>query len=430
MTAGTHHNRRRSTAVALGLAGTLALAACASPGGQNQHDPVVERPASDASAASNLARSLNDAGFRIFHTSLADGENTAVSPLSIGLAFGMLDAGATGSVADALDHFFAYPASGDARLRAFNSLDLLASSDPSTLPKPGKGEPDHAIVTVANRIFTDANFAPADAYRADLSRYFGAGVQTEPLATDGEKSAKDINAWVDKRTNGLIPTLVDAGFFNSDSRLTLVNTLYMKAKWQSPFDANATFDEPFTLTDGSAVDVPMMHSGRSSGEVAEGDNYVAVSLPYAYDELEMTVIVPDDGAFASVQEGLDQQWLDGLDASATPREYDLALPKFTTTTSVDLAAAMEAAGAKGLFGVVGLDGIGPELYVSGAVHATKVIVDEAGTEAAAATAIGLAGSAAPTDPPLSIRADHPFLYVIRDTDTGAVLFVGRELDPR
>ena len=80
--------------------------------------------------------------------------------------------------------------------------------------------------------------------------------------------------------------------------------------------------------------------------------------------------------------------------------------------------------------VVGLDGIGPQLYVSGAVHATKVIVDEDGTEAAAATAIGVAGSAAPADPPLSIRADHPFLYVIRDTDTGAVLFVGRVLDPR
>lgn len=430
MTAGMLHNRRRSAALALGLASALTLAACTSPGGQPQSDPVLARPPIDTSAASDLAVALNDAGFRIFQAALADGENTAVSPLSIGLAFGMLDAGATGTVADALGGLFAYPTTGDARLVGFSSLDQLASSDPSALPEPGEGEPEHAIVRVANRVFIDTEFSPLDTYRDDLSRYFGAGVQTEPLASDGEKSAKDINAWVEKRTEGLIPTLVTPDAFDADSRLTLVNTLHMKARWQTPFNSDSTSDEPFTLSDRSSADVQMMHSGTSFGEVYQGEGFVSVVLPYAYDELEMTLIVPDAAAYEGVEGSLNQAMLDVIYAGATGQEYSLALPKFTAESTTDLRQVIAATlGVEGLFDTVGLDGIGPELAVSGAVHATKVIVDEDGTEAAAATAIMVGTTSAPADPPLEIRADHPFLYVIRDTDTGAVLFVGRVLDP-
>ena len=430
MTAGIGRITALRGVAALAAVGMLGLAACASPGA-NQEDPVVDRPAADASAAASLARSLNDAGFRIFHASLADGENTSVSPLSIGLAFGMLDAGATGTVADALDGLFAYPSAGDARLGAFNSLDQLASSDPGALPKPGKNEPGHATVRVANRVFIDTNFAPLDSYRTDLARYFDAGAQTEPLATDGTTSAKDINAWIDKRTEGLIPSLVTPDAFNTDSRLTLVNALYMKAQWQTPFAHEATSDEPFTLTGGATADVPMMHSGSQHGDVYQGKDFVAVALPYAYDELSMTLIVPAVGAYNDVEAALGQSMLDAIDAGATSAEYRLALPKFTTESTTDLGDVIKnRMGVDGLFGTVGLDGIGPKLLVSGAVHATKVIVDEDGTEAAAATAIMVGTTSAPADPPLEIRADHPFLYVIRDTDTGAVLFVGRVLDPR
>ena len=431
MTAGIHRHIARRGVAALAAAGTLGLAACASPGGSAASDPAADRPAADASAASGLARSFNDAGFRIFHASLADGENTAVSPLSIGLAFGMLDAGATGPVADALDRLFAYPSTGDARLGAFNSLDQLASSDPATLPTPGKGEPHHAIVRVADRVFIDTNFAPLDKYRNDLARYFGAGAQTEPLATDGTKSAKDINAWIDKRTEGLIPTLVTPDAFNADSRVTLVNALYMKAQWQTPFEHNSTSVDPFSLPGGTTTDVPMMHSGSQHGDVYQGESFVAVALPYAYDELSMTLIVPDAGAYADVEAALNQSMLDAIDAGAKGTEYRLALPKFTTQSTTDLRDVIKnKLGVGGLFDTVGLDGIGPKLLVSGAIHATKVVVDEDGTEAAAATAIMVGTTSAAADPPVEIRADHPFLYVIRDTDTGAVLFVGRVLDPR
>jgi len=430
MTAKTVRARSRRTAGTVAVAGILGLSACAAPTSSNP-DLSADRPAAEASAAADLAVSLNDAGYRVFHASLADGENTAVSPLSIGLAFGMLDAGATGSVAEALEGLFAYPVTGEARLDAFNSLDLLASSDPDNFPEPGDDEPAHAIVRVANRVFTDTGFVPLDSYTEDLATYFGAGAQTEPLSTDGEKSADDINAWVSERTEGLIPTLLTPDAFDADSRLTLVNTLYMKAQWQTPFASDATYDEPFTLGDGSSVDVPMMHSGTTSGLVYQGEGFVAVALPYAYGELEMTLIVPDADAYGDVEDALDSALLDEVDAGAAAREFTLAMPTFTATSTTDLRAVIEGTlGVDGLFGTVGLDGIGPDLEVTAAVHAVKVIVDEDGTEAAAATAIMAGTTSMPADPPIEIRADHPFLYVIRDADTGAVLFVGRVLDPR
>lgn len=205
----------------------------------------------------------------------------------------------------------------------------------------------------------------------------------------------------------------------------------MKAAWQQPFEEFATSDEPFFLSDGDSADVPMMHSGVRNGTVYEGEGFVSVVLPYAYNELEMTLIVPAEGQFGDVRAGLDQGMLDALDDGATNTSYTLAMPRFTAESRTDLRSVMEGElGIDNLFGVVGLDGIAPDMYVSAAVHATKVIVDEAGTEAAAATAIVAGATSVPVGPDFEIRADRPFLYVIRDTDTGAVLFVGQVLDPR
>lgn len=425
MTRTSHH-----LAVAITAAATLALTACATPG-TSTADPDVTRPAPDSAQAGDLARALNDAGFAIFRAAAKDGENTAVSPLSIGTAFGMLNAGATEPVAGALDEAFGWPVDGDPLLSAFNSLSQRASSEPGDFPKPGEGEPEHAIVRIANRMYLDNGFAPEQAYREALATYFGAGAEETPMSTDAEQAADAINGWVKDRTEGLIPKLVTPNVFDADSRLALVNALYLKAAWAQPFEESVTSDEPFALADGDSADVPMMHSGTRNGMVYQGEDFVSVGLPYAYGELEMTLIVPNPGSLEAVRSGLDQALLDAIDAGAASAGYTLAMPRFTAESSLNLRSVMEGEmGIDNLFGVVGLDGIGPELYVSAAVHATKVIVDEAGTEAAAATAIIVGTTSAPLGPDFEIRADRPFLYVISDADTGAVLFVGQVLDPR
>jgi serpin B len=425
MTRTTHH-----LAVAITAAATLALTSCASPLSP-EGDPAIARPAPDSTQAGDLARALNDAGFAVFQAAAKDDENTAVSPLSIGAAFGMLNEGATEPVAGALDEALGWPVEGDPLLGAFNSLTQRASSEPEDFPTPDEYEPDHAIVRIANRMYLDNGFVPEEAYREALATYFGAGAEETPMSTDPQKAADAINGWVEGRTEGLIPKLVTPDIFDADSRLALVNALYLKAAWAEPFQESATFDEPFALAGGDSADVPIMNSGTRFGMVYQGEGFVSVGLPYAYDELEMTLIVPTPGGLEAVREGLDQGLLDAIDAGAENTGYTLAMPRFTAESSLDLHSVMEGQmGIENLFGVAGLDGIAPNLYVSAAVHATKVIVDEAGTEAAAATAIIAGVTSAPLPPDFEIRADHPFLYVIRDADTGAVMFVGQVLDPR
>ena len=429
-----HTHRIPAAVVAVGL---LGLTGCASSATPSEPDPQVDRPAPESAHSRDMARSLNQVGFDVFRAATADGGNTAVSPLSIGLAFGMLDAGATTPLAGALDDLFAYPADGPERLAAFNALEQTVASAPAGDEPPAEptanddDAPDHAVVRVANRMFLDTSFAPREAYRTELATYFGAGAQVVPMSTDATASADAINTWVSERTEGLIPTLVTPDFFTPFTKLALVNALYLRAEWATPFAVDATADEPFTFPDGSAANVPMMHGGSTYGLVYQGDDFVSVGLPYAYDELTFTLIVPKDGRYDAVEEALGQATLDTIDASATTTLYTVAMPRFTAESTTDLRTAIETGmGVQGVFDVVGLDGIGPDLALGAAVHAVKVMVDENGTEAAAATALGVAGTSAPTDPPVEIRADRPFIYVIRDADTGAVLFVGRMLDPR
>ena len=397
------------------VAGTaLLLAACAPAAA----DPVVDRPAPSDANVPALVTGINDAGLDMYLAARKDGENTALSPTSIGLAFGMADAGATGDLERAIAGFFSFPAQGKERLEAFNALDQALESDTE-----GK------VVTVANRLFTDSAFTPLEDYRIALATYFGAGAEPVPMASDGNKAAKRINGWISDRTNGLIKDLVTPDMFNDQSRVMLANTVYMNCDWDQPFEAEATWDQDFTLLDGSAVTVPLMHQGDAWGEAARGDGWVAGTKPYLERDTELLILVPDEGRFTEIEDNLAQV-IGDFDATATETEYLLALPKFTATSTTDLREVMEGGlGAKGIYDVIGLDGIGKDLYISSAAHGVKVIVDEEGTEAAGATVIGIEAGSAPAEPEIEVVADQPFIYVIRDTATGAILFVGRVLDP-
>ena len=174
--------------------------------------------------------------------------------------------------------------------------------------------------------------------------------------------------------------------------------------------------------------VRLMHQADASGEFARGDGWVAATKPYVEGDTEMLVILPDEGRFDEVEDELPSV-LGAVDESLVETSYLLALPKFTATSATDLREVMEnRLGVTGLFGVVGLDGIGKDLYIDSAAHGVKVIVDETGTEAAGATVIGMDATGAVVAEN-ELVADHPFIYVIRDTETGAIEFVGRVLDP-
>jgi serpin B len=417
--------------VPLSLAGALVLAGCSGSGYQ---DPVVARPAANSADAPSVAIGLNDAGYDIFHAVAAKSQGDVVlSPISIGLAFGMLDLGASGTVSDALDRLFRYPVAGDARWSAFNTLQQGTVSDPGPAVKPTSEyqyvPPAAPTVTIANRLFRETKYDVVPAYTDSLQKWFGAGIEPTDFAGNPEGARGHINGWVKDQTRGLIPNLIPQGSIDDMTRLVLVNALYLKVSWATPFEPTSTSDGPFTRLDGSAATVPFMHAGSLHVPAVVGDGYAAVDLPYASGDLSMLVIVPDPGNYAAIEAGLGTSFVSKVDAALTNEPVDLAFPKFQSESQIGLKDVIQGdLGITGLFNAGGLDGIGQQIEVSDAVHAAKITVDEAGTEAAAATAIMVAATGMPL-PGVAITVDRPFLYLIRDNATGAVLFVGRVLDP-
>jgi serpin B len=416
-----------------GLLMCLVVVACGAPDAQTgtvpdettedesipaQADPVVDRPEPESPHLDALVRGINDVGYDLFGVaSEPDGGDMVLSPLSIGIAFGMADVGATGEPAAALADLFSLPAEGENRWAAFNALEQSVTD---------VGEP---IVRLANRLFPDRGFPLTDGYDERLARWFGAGLEPLPLQAQPEPSRVRINDWIAEQTEDLIPELLPDGFLTPDSVLVLVNALYLEADWALTFGKYPTRDADFTRLDGSTVTVPLMHEQELSGPAVKTADYAATELPYEDGELSMLLIVPEQGRFIDVQSRLDADLVAEIDAAATTGFVEVLLPRFDTNASLDLRAAMEGGlGVEGLFDVPGWDGIGEGITLEQAVHAANIEVDEQGTVAAAATALEF-GESGPPEPDVTVRADKPFLYLIRHVPTGAVLFIGRVLDP-
>jgi serpin B len=407
----------------------LALAGCGQPpepAGTSEDgppgapiaDPVVERAEPDSVHVEELVAGLNEVGFRIFEA-VAGGssEDLVLSPLSIGVAFGMADAGASGATADALATLFTYPVQGEERWAAFNALEQQVTSE------------DGPIVRLANRQFPDVSFETTDGYDELLGRWFGAGIEPLPLQADSDGSQQRINGWVEERTEGLIPDLLPDGFLGPNSVLVLVNALYLEADWARPFGKYPTEPATFTRLDGSTVTVPLMHELELSGPGGAAAEPTATELPYEGGELSMLIIVPETGSYEQVQARITSGLIAEIDAAAASGAVELYLPRFESTSDIDLRTVIEGElGVTELFGVPGLDGIAEGITLEDAVHAADIAVDEHGTVAAAATALGFEESG-PGEPDVTVRADKPFLYLIRHQPTGVVLFVGRVMDP-
>lgn len=382
-------------------------------------DPVVMRDAPGSDHVESLAAGLNDAGFDVFSAVAATStEDVIVSPLSIGLAFGMADVGATGETATALEDLFGYPVDGEERWSAFNTLDQSVTD---------VGAP---IVRLANRMIPDESFDTVDGYEETLARFFGTMVETLPLQRESENSRQRINEWIADRTEDLIPDLLPAGAIDNQTVLLLVNALYFEADWARPFGKYPTEDAGFTLLDGIEVTVPMMHERELPGPAVVTDAYAATEVPYEGGVISMLVIVPEQGRFEEVQAELSNDLVSEIDDTATTGNVELFLPRFESATHLDLRSLLEEdLGVDGLFDIAGgWDGIAPGIFLESAVHAADISVDEYGTVAAAATALNF-GDSGPPETDVVVRADRPFLYLIRHTQTEAVLFVGRVVDP-
>ena len=374
--------------------------------------PAPDRlPADPDAPVGDWVAGVNAAGWD-FHRHLRD--NAVSSPISIGVAFSMSRAGASPDSGMALDQIFGFPEAGSHD--AANAVDLRlarASVEPTTLE-------------VANRLFPDEGFSLLPQFVHTAAAQYGADL--EPVDTaDGARAAEIINRWASEKTRGLIPTVVDPGAVQGQ-RLILVNTVYLKADWLAPFPSELTSDGQFTTGDNRSVTVPFMRDQKALPRryVRLGDAD-AVELPYQGGELAMWLVVPHDPAgLAAVEESLDAAALTGLPNAATTGQVEVTMPKWEQTLPpADLFGWLCP---QGFCAGAGFDAIAPGIFISAALHSAKVIVDEKGTEAAAATSINFTTSV-PPPPDLTIVADRPFLWAIIHQDTGALLFVGRLVNP-
>lgn len=361
--------------------------------------------------------------------------NLVVSPYSISEALSMTYAGADGQTATQMADALHFTLDQDALPPAFQSLDDGLVSHGTAGANPDTGAPARAL-HIANGLWGEQTFPFDPAFSAQLDQFYGAGLQLTDFRNDPEGSRQQINGWVAEQTEDKIQDIVPADAITPDTRLVLANAIYFYGGWQHTFSESATEDADFHLLDGSTVSVPFM-SQTESFSYAQGDGFQVVELPYEGSGFAMTVILPDEGQFETIEAGLDAATLDAALGQLSYTDVDLYLPKFKFDYSAALADSLQALGMTDAFdpnladfsGMLGADAPEP-LVISDVLHKAFIGIDEDGTEAAAATAVIMgAGAAAPPENPLELRIDRPFLFAIRDTQTGAILFLGRVTDP-
>lgn len=353
--------------------------------------------------------------------------NLFYSPYSLSLALAMTYAGARGGTEAQMAQAMHYTLP-QARLHPA----LAALSEELTAHGQGAegsdGEGFRLNVTNALWGQQDYNFLPG--FLDLLDHYYGAGLRRVDFVGASEQARQTINDWVAGETEDRITDLIPQGVIDAMTRLVLTNAIYFNAAWAEPFEEGNTSDGPFYLLDGGQVSVPMMRQSSFFGYAA-GQGYRAVELPYDGQELSMVILLPDSGEFDAFEASLDAPGLDAILGALAYRPVALAMPRFEFSAQFSLQEALTALGMVDAFtdnaDFSGMTG-SRELFISAVLHKAFVSVDEAGTEAAAATAVVAKLTAAPSDP-LEVTLDRPFLFLIRDLETGAVLFWGRVVDP-
>lgn len=328
------------------------------------------------------------------------GQNTLLSPQSLRFALGMAAAGAEGECLEQL----------------LNALEAdVLSEIPSALPEGLKS---------ANAAFVHPELMLKDEYLQRLYEDYSA--ERFDLNMD---SADGVNEWVCAHTDGLIERMFSQAP-RSDTGLILINALAMDAQWSSSFDADATHTDVFHSAAGD-VSVEMM-AQTAYFDYAERDGVQFVRLPYRGGKMEMWVALPAEGGMSALLEGLAEGGLHGLKAGAEMHRVALSLPKFDLQRQNSLSDGLKLLGVENAFSpAADFSAMSDEaLYIGDVLQSVRVQVDEEGTRAAAATAVMMMEACAPmTEPPVEMRVDRPFVFLIVDSETESVYFAGTVENP-
>jgi serpin B len=408
----------------------LGLVACAQPVSSEVLQSEKQRvtsPEVSESTLTTLVTGNSIFAFDLYQLLREENDNLFYSPYSISLALAMTYAGARGDTAQQMADTLHFELSQDNLHPAFNSLDIeLDKRGEGAKGKDGEG----FRLNIVNAIWGQKDYQFLTKFLDLLAENYGAGLRILDFADAPEESRITINDWVSDQTEGRIEDLIPQGIIGTLTRLVLTNAIYFNAAWQYPFSEDMTEDGPFYLLDGGEVTVPMMKQTELFG-YTEGDGYQAVELPYDGRELSMVILLPRAGQFEIFEASMDAQLVDAIVKDLESRRVALTMPQFEFESDFSLKEALTAMGMPDAFsGVADFSGMtgNRDLFIRDVIHKAFVAVDEAGTEAAAATAVIMELTAVP-GAPVEVTIDRPFIFLLRDIETGTILFVGRIVNP-
>jgi serine protease inhibitor len=383
-------------------------------------DASATTPSPDPAVAKRVSSATDDFGFRLLKTLAKDPkQNTIISPLGIAMAFAMAYNGAAGATKKEMAKTLGLGSLSDDDINRANNylMHTLAEADPTVQTE------------IANALWVQKDFPINPDFRTVCKSFYDASAASLDFVGDPKGAAAEINSWVDKNTHHRIPVIVED--IDPSTRLILADAVYFKGLWSSPFKKAETRPRPFHLLSGASPQTAMMDH-KEYYSYLENKEFQAIRMPYGNERYAMYVFLPRKVAgLPGFLHSLDQthwsRWTSHFDDTSG----EIVLPKFETTYSEELNDALQEMGMRLAFsGSADLSRIHSGLSISDVEHKTWVKVDEQGTEAAAATSIGIELSAAVSTPsPFVMIVDHPFFFAITEQQSGALLFAGVVMDP-
>jgi len=373
-----------------------------------------------ASGVKNAVDANNQFAFELYSKiKTPSNQNLLFSPYSISSALAITYEGARGGTADEIQGVFHFPKDDSVRRPAFARLYNAINAPNSAYE-----------LRTANALWVEKTYPFLLEYTTVASQYYGASATNLDFIRGTESSRVTINNWVEAQTNGKIKDLIPRGAIDSMTRLVITNAVYFKGKWAEQFNETFTKEEDFSTAENKKVKVQMMRLDETTLNYSESGDLQVLELPYEGGDLSMLLLLPKDNNLDALESSLSAEKLSELRASLHEEKVYVHIPRFKFETTYDLGSKLSAMGMPRAFTSAadfsGMDGT-RDLSISKVIHKAFIEVNEEGTEAAAATAVIIRTGSMPYYK--TFRADHPFVFVIQEKKTGAVLFVGRVADP-
>ena len=399
------------------LLGMILLTACGP-----QPAPPADDTGWTSEGVQGAANSNNRFAFDLYSELNKGSGNIFVSPWSISTALAMAYEGARGETAEQMRKVFYFNPDDADRRASFASMHNILNPE----------NPDYLLST-ANALWVQESYPLLEEYKETVRNYYAGESTNVDFEGATEESRKTINSWVEEQTNDKIKDLFPAGSLDASTRLVLTNAIYFKGTWVKQFDKGDTRDMPFRVKQEGEVQVPMMSRTDREAEFGylETDELRVLEMLYEGDDLSMLVLLPRADDISPLENSLSATQLEGWRNQLLEQRVDAYIPKFTFETKYFMSNTLSEMGMPLAFSeaadLSGMDGT-TKLFIQAVIHQAFVDVNEEGTEAAAATGVSVAQESMP--PPVPVfRADHPFIFIIQERETGNILFLGKVVNP-